>query len=141
MRSDPPEQLARRNGMDAAMATIRVFPGHDVPAATALFARVYPESRWHSQDACEAYFREMLFDNPWRDPEIPSWVAEEDGRMSGFYAVLPRRMLLRGRPIRVAVGCQFIIAPHNPNHPPAPAPTQACISGPQDLTLADCADA
>src|SRR5258706_462594 len=68
MRSDPPEQLARRNGMDAAMATIRVFAEDDVPAATALFARVYPEYRWHSQDACEAYFREMLFDNPWRDP-------------------------------------------------------------------------
>src|SRR5258706_11200452 len=135
MRSDPPEQLARRNGMDAAMATIRVFAEDDVPAATALFARVYPEYRWHSQDACEAYFREMLFDNPWRDPEIPSWVAEEDGRMSGFYAVLPRRMLLRGRPIRVAVGWPFFIAPPHPHNPPAPQLTQNRRFGPPGLML------
>ena len=141
MRSDPPEQLARRNGMDAAMATIRVLAEDDVPAAAALFARVYPEYRWRSQDACEAYFREMLFDNPWRDPEIPSWVAEENGRLSGFYAVLPRRMLMRGRPIRVAVGCQFIMAPDNRNSLTALQLTKACISGPQDLTLADGANA
>lgn len=117
--------------------TIRVFTGDDVPAAAALFARVYPEHRWHSQDACESYFREMLFENPWCDPEIPSWVAEEHGRLCGFYAVMPRRMLLRGRPIRVAVGCQFMIAPENRNSLAALQLTKACISGPQDLTLAD----
>jgi len=61
----------------AAMATIRVLTKDDVPAAAALFARVYPQHRWHSQAACEAYFRDMLFDNPWRDPEQPSWVAEQ----------------------------------------------------------------
>ena len=141
MRSDPPEQLARSNSTHAATATIRVFAEDDVPAAAALFARVYPEYRWRSQDACEAYFREMLFDNPWRDPEIPSWVAEENGRLSGFYAVLPRRMLLRGRPIRVAVGCQFIMAPDNRNSLTTLQLTKACISGPQDLTLTDGANA
>jgi len=141
MRSDSPEQLAPQGRTDAAMATIRVFTEEDVPAAAALFARVYPEYRWRSQDACAAYFREMLFDNPWRDPEIPSWVAQENGRITGFYAVLPRRMLLRGRPIRVAVGCQFIMAPDNRNSLAALQLTKACISGPQDLTLADGANA
>ena len=141
MRSDPPEQLARRNKTDTAIATIRVFTEADVPAAAALFARVYPEYRWRSQDACESYFREILFGNPWCDPEIPSWVAEENGRLSGFYAVLPRRMLLHGRPIRVAVGCQFMMAPDNRNSLAALQLTKACISGPQDLTLADGANA
>ena len=141
MRSDPPEQLARRNKTGTAIATIRVFTEDDVPAAAALFARVYPEHRWRSQDACESYFREMLFENPWRDPDIPSWVAEENGRLSGFYAVLPRRMLLHGRPIRVAVGCQFMMAPDNRNSLAALQLTKACISGSQDLTLADGANA
>ena len=141
MRSDPPEQLARRTKTDAAIATIRVFTEDDVPAAAALFARVYPEYRWRSQDACESYFREILFENPWRDPDIPSWVAEENGRLSGFYAVLPRRMQLHGRPIRVAVGCQFMMAPDNRNSLAALQLTKACISGPQDLTLADGANA
>jgi len=79
----------------------------------------------------------MLFDNPWRDLELPSWVAEEDGGISGCYAVLPRRMLLRGRPIRVAVGCQFMVDPDKRRSLTALQLAQACLSGPQDLTLAD----
>ena len=119
------------------MATVRVFGEQDIPAVTALFARVYPEHRWKSQAACEAYFREMLFNNPWRDLELPSWVAEEDGRIVGCYAVLPRPMLFRGRPIRVAVGCQFMVAPEKRHSLTALQLAKACLSGPQDLTLAD----
>ena len=130
-------QLPRRR-TGAAMDTIRVFTEDDVPGAAALFARVYPEHRWSSQAACESYLREMLFDNPWRDPEVPSWVAEEeDGRISGFYAVMPRRMSLRGRPVRVAVGCQFMVDPHRRNSLTALEMAKAFLSGPQDLTLAD----
>ncbi len=119
------------------MATIRVFAEDDVPAVAALFARVYPELRWSSQAAYESYFREMLFDNPWRDPELPSWVAEQDGRISGFYGVVPRRMILRGRPLRVAMGCQFFVDPHQRHSLTALQLAKACISGPQDLTLTD----
>lgn len=121
--------------------TIRIFSEGDIAAAAALFARVYPEHRWRSQSACEAYFHEVLFENPWRDLAIPSWVAEENGRMAGFYAVLPRKMLLRGRPIRVAVGCQFMMDPANRNSLAALQLAKACISGPQDLTFADGASA
>ncbi len=119
------------------MATIRVFAEDDVSAVAALFARVYPELRWSSRAAYESYFREMLFDNPWRDPELPSWVAEEDGRICGFYGVVPRRMLLRGRPLRVAMGCQFFVDPNRRNSLIAFQLVKACISGPQDLTLTD----
>ena len=79
----------------------------------------------------------MLFNNPRRDPELPSWVAEEDGRISGFYAVMPRRMSLRGRPVRVAVGCQFMVDPHKRDSITALQLAKAFVSGPQDLTLAD----
>lgn len=124
------------------MATIRIFVEDDIPAAAALFGRVYPEYRWASQAACESYFREMFFGNPWRDPELPSWVAEEDGRVSGLYAVMPRPMLLRGRAIRVAVACQFLVEPDRRNSLlTALQLAKACISGPQDLTLADGANA
>ena len=122
------------------MATIRIFVEDDVPAVAALFARIYPNLRWSSQAACESYFREMLFDNPWRDPQVPSWVAEEDGRIFGFYGVIPRRMVLRGRPLRVALGCQFFVDPDKRhNSLTALQLVKACISGPQDLTLTDTA--
>jgi hypothetical protein len=121
------------------MATIRVIAEEDIPAVIALVARVYPEHprRWRSSAECESYFREVLFNNPWRDLELPSWVAEEDGRISGLYAVLPRRMHFRGRPLRVAVGCQFMVDPDRRHSLTALQLAKACLSGPQDLTLAD----
>ncbi len=133
------DNAIRRRPRGTSMATIRVLAEEDVPAAAALLARVYPEHRWSSQAACESYIREMLFDNPWRDPEVPSWVAEEDGRISGFYAVMPRRMRLRGRAVRVAVGCQFMVDPLKRNSLTALQMAKAFVSGPQDLTLADAA--
>src|SRR5262249_26337292 len=94
-----------------AGAAIRALTPGDLPAVTDLFARVYPEYRWISRTECETYFREMLFEHPWHDIGIPSWVAEERGRLSGCYAVMPRPMRFRGRPIRAAVGFQFMIDP------------------------------
>jgi len=119
------------------MPTIRVLTKDDVPAAAALFARVYPQHRWHSQAACESYFREMLFDNPWRDPELPSWVAEQDGHIIGMQAVMPRPMRFQGRPLRVAVSCQFLVDPAERRSLVALQLIKAFLSGPQDLSLAD----
>ena len=131
--------LVSANGQQThpAMATIRVLSEDDVPAAAALFARVYPQLRWHSQTACESYFREMLFDNPWRDPELPSWVAEQDGRIFGMQAVMPRPMRFQGRTLRVAVSCQFMVDPDKRRSLTALQLIQAYLSGPQDLSLAD----
>src|SRR5581483_9370431 len=119
------------------MARVRVFAEDDIPAAVALFGRVYPELRWTSQAACEAYFGEMLFQNPWRDLELPSWVAEENGRIVGFQVVLPRRMAFHGRSLRVAVGCQFLVDPNERDSLTALRLAQAYLSGPQDLSLVD----
>jgi hypothetical protein len=119
------------------MAKIRILAENDLADVVELFGRVYPERRWASPKACYSYFREVLFDNPWRDLEIPSWVAEEGGRIRGVYAVMPRRMLLRGRPLRVAAACQFMVDPHSRSPLIAMQLAKACLSGPQDLTLAD----
>ena len=119
------------------MATIRIFGEDDVPAVAALFARVYPEQRWTSPTAYEDYVREILFSNPWRDLDLPSWVAEEDGRIAAFAGVVPRRMAFHGRPIRVAVGFQFMVDPHRRNGLTALQLTRAAFSGPQDLFIAD----
>jgi len=107
------------------------------PAAAALFERVYPQHRWDSPNECEAYFREMLFNNPWCDPELPSWVAEEDGRITGFQIVMPRPMRFGGHPIRVAVSWPVRGGPGQASQPHGTATGAACMSGPQDLTLAD----
>src|SRR5499427_11013174 len=119
------------------MATIRRLAEDDIPAVCALFSRAHPEAGWTSQAACEAYFREILLDNPWSDLELPSWVAEEENRMTGFAGVVPRRMAFRGRSIRVAVGCQFMVDPNRRHGLTALQLARAALSGPQDLFIAD----
>ena len=119
------------------MAKIRILNEADLPGVVALFERVYPQHRWRSRAECERYFREILFANPWRELELPSWVAEDTGRIWGLYAVQPRRMRLNGRALRVAVGCQYMVDPEQRHGLIALELAKACISGPQDLTLAD----
>lgn len=118
-------------------ATVRVLSRDDVPAVAALFARAYAEARRPAAGELQGYFQEMLFDNPWRELEIPSWIAEEDGRVAGFQAVVPRPMRFRGRAIRVAVGCQMLVDPERRGGLAALKLAQAFLSGPQDLTLID----
>jgi hypothetical protein len=119
------------------MATVRVFTPEDIPAACALFRRVHPQPQWQPEGGLESYFRRILFENPWRDLQLPSWAAEERGRLVGFYAVMPRRMLLSGRVLRVAVGCQFMVDPQQCDALTAFRLGKVFLSGPQDLSLAD----
>jgi predicted ATP-grasp superfamily ATP-dependent carboligase len=119
------------------MARVRVFSAQDIPGVAALFERVYPEHRWHSRAACEAYFRETLLENPWRDLDLPSRVAEHAGRIVGFQAIVPRPMRFHGRALRVAVSTQFMVAPEMRHSFTALQLLQHCMAGPQDLTLAD----
>ncbi|HZF14577.1 MAG TPA: hypothetical protein VE046_01415 [Steroidobacteraceae bacterium] len=123
-----------------ARSQVRILSPQDVPGAAALFARIRPEFRWSSRHASEAYFHQILFENPWRHLDVPSWVAEEDGRLCGLYVVLPRPMLFRGHAIRAAIGCQFLVDPAARDRLTALRLAQACLSGSQDLTLADAAN-
>ena len=122
---------------EAVVTAVREFAEKDVPAAAELLARVSPEHGWRRREDCESYIHEMLFANPWRDLDVPSWVAVRGGTLAGFYAMMPRPMSLYGRPLRAAVGCQISVAPEFRHSLATLQLVQACLRGPQQLTLAD----
>jgi len=79
----------------------------------------------------------VLYASPWRDAALHSWIAERDGCAAGFAGVLPRRMLLGERPLRVAVGFLFMVDPALRASLLAPQLARAMLDGPQDLFIAD----
>ncbi|HEV2227923.1 MAG TPA: GNAT family N-acetyltransferase [Steroidobacteraceae bacterium] len=119
------------------MVRIRQLTEHDVPAVVALFEQVYPAQRWPSREECSGYFREIFFANPWRELDLPSWVAEERGALVGFAGVLPRRMLFESRPLRVAIGCQFMVHPDARHSLVALQLIRKMLAGTQDLFVTD----
>ena len=119
------------------MATIRQFEPGDAAEAAALFALIYPGSQWRSNSELAGYLVEMFCNNPWRDPEIPSWVARQDGQLVGFLGVMARPMTLGKQEIRAAVGCQFLVHPGQRRGLAAIQLLQTYLRGPQDLSFAD----
>lgn len=116
---------------------VRACTEADIPAVIALFERVYPKHRWADRIECERYLHEMLFGNPWRDLELPSWLSEEHGLVTGFIGIMPRKMLLQNRPIRAAVGFLFMVDPEQRDNLIALRLVQAVLTGPQDVFIVD----
>lgn len=116
---------------------LRALTPGDAALLAELHARVHPASAWPSSAAYAAYALDMLFGNPWVDPELPSWVAEEQGRLIAFIGIVPRRMRFGDRAIRVAVSCQLMVDPDKRASFVALELLRRLFAGPQDLSVAD----
>jgi len=119
---------------------IRALRPGDIPALVSLRRRAFRLSERGSPQALDEYFRTVFLENPWFDPTLPSLVHEnEQGDVTGFLGVLPRRMTWNGRRIRVAVGTQLMVSPHEPGIVSRRI-ARVFVDGPQDLALADTAN-
>src|SRR5262249_5263172 len=111
-----------------------------------------------SSSKLDAYFEEMFFHTPWTErgtergtekgteegdeEEIPSLVYETgDGAIIGFIGIIPRRMLLHGRPIRAATSMHFMVEPGSRSTLAGVQLLKTFFSVPQDLSLTDSAGA
>lgn len=119
------------------MAGVRPLQEQDIPEVARLFGRVHPGARWASRVDLEAYFREIFFDNPWVDPALPSWVAEEASGVVGFIGVMPRPMRFDGRTVQAAVLSQLMIDSDKRLGIAAARLLRKALAGPQELSISD----
>lgn len=116
------------------MSAIRPVERDDLPAVAALYERVmrpdYPVS------GLAEFFARTLLDHPWVDPEIPSLVYTEDGKVVGFIGSQVRRMEFDGRPIRISASSHLIADP-GASLPVGALLMRKFLAGPQQLTVTD----
>ena len=111
-----------------------------IPGVVALFAEGGAPGDAADPDALARYLEDVYLDNPWHDPELPSLVCADGGRIDGFLGVVARPMLLRGQPVRGAASSNFRVrggagAPRNPLI--AMRLLKRFFEGPQDLSVAN----
>jgi hypothetical protein len=119
------------------MGEIRIFEESHIPDVAALELKVFRGKRHPAGFALQKYFHRIFFDNPWRDAELPSLVYIQNEKITGFVGVIPRRMVFRGRPVRVAVATQFMVDHEESRGFPGLELIRRLFSGPQDLSLTD----
>jgi hypothetical protein len=130
-------ELALGAALPGGVFRLRPFTEADVPAVVGLVFTVFTDNAWSSPNECAAYVRDVFFANPWRDDDLPSWVAEDGSGVSAFCGIVPRRMAFRGREIRVAVSTAFMVHPRARSNLTAIALAKKILGGAQDLTLTD----
>jgi len=122
------------------LSAVRPFAEDDVPQVADLNWRVLHDGEGPSPPALRSYFQELFLHNPWFDKALPSLVYEDKGKIVGFLGVVPRRMSVRGEPIRVAYGSNFVVDPNSRSTLAGLHLVRALLSGEQDLSMSDSAN-
>src|SRR6266850_1765658 len=122
------------------LSQIRPFTTADIPQVAELHRRVFGLADRTSPELLESYrtyFTQVFLNNPWRDETNDSFVYEEnDGRITGFLAVMPRRMCFHGQVIQAWITSQFVVDPDFRGRVGLKL-MSAVLAGPQDITIAD----
>ena len=123
------------------MGPIRPFVESDIPQVAELHRTVFRTAERGDAamaDAYRSYFMRVFLQSPSCDPALPSLVYEEDdGRISGFIGVVPRRMTMNGRRVTAAISSQFMVAPTRSAGLVALRLASEFFNGPQDLSISD----
>lgn len=119
------------------MSRIRPLERGDLPEVASLYESVVRSGARTPPPLLSAYFERTLLDHPWADPDIPSLVYEDDGRILAFLGSHVRRLSFDGRPIRMAVPGQFVADREHPHKAAGALLMRRYLSGPQDITIAE----
>src|SRR5262249_26737207 len=122
-------------------AQVRPCTPDDMPAVAGLFQRTFRDARVAAPASLTSYLRELYLAHPWCDPALASKVFVADGAGHGFIRILPLRLAFRGATLRAAVAGSLMV--ENPEENPLAGARlfRAYLSGPQDVSLSDSANA
>ena len=125
----------------SAPTTIRPVDRQDLPAVARLF-----EATFRSRDAAgtaslASYLGEVLFEHPWRDPDLNSLVyVDGAGQVGGFIAVFPLRLMVNGAPVRGALAGTLMVERPAENPFAGARLMRSFLNGPQDISLSESAN-
>lgn len=122
-------------------AQVRACTPDDMPAVAGLFQRTFRNARVPAPASLTSYLRELYFAHPWRDPALTSKVFVADGAVRGFIGILPLRLVFRGATLRAAVAGSLMVEKPQDNPLAGARLLRAYLSGPQDVSLSDSANA
>lgn len=123
------------------MTQIRPARIDDLDDVARLYEQVMRSGSRVAPPGLAEHFRRNLLEHPWADPEIPSLVYENaQGRIAGFLGAHVRRLVLDGRPGRIAYAGQFVADPQAQNKAIGALLLRRLFAGPQNATLTDSAN-
>jgi ribosomal protein S18 acetylase RimI-like enzyme len=119
---------------------VRPLAEADIPQVADLYWKVLRERTSPTPPAVQVFLKELYFTNPWIDPAIPSLVYDEKGTIAGFLGVVPRKMSLKGVPVRIAYGGNFAVHPEFRSTLAGLHLLRTYMGGEQDLSQTDSAN-
>ena len=120
---------------------VRPFAVEDIPQVANLWWTVLRHRKGSPPPALLSYFQELYFASPLVDSSMPPLVYEDKGgRIVGFLGVVRRKMTLRGQPIRVAFGGNFVMKPEARSSLGGLRLLADYMAGSQDLSQTDSAN-
>jgi hypothetical protein len=113
----------------------------DVAVVADMISKILHERKGPTPPSLQNHLDELFLQNPWVESDIPSYVFEDSqGRLVGFFGILPRRMSLQGKRVRLAFGSNFVVDPKSRSSMAAIQLIRAFMKGPQDISITDSAN-
>jgi len=117
---------------------VRPLVEDDLPQILDLHQRVFGGGAGRGREASRSHLEQILYRHPWHDEALPSLVYQEGaGRIVGCLGVMPRPMVMKGRPLRAAISHNFMVEPECRNTLAGVHLLKTFFAGHQDLSIAD----
>jgi hypothetical protein len=121
-------------------AGVRPLLETDVPKVADLVWKVLHEREGSAPASLRTYIDDLFLRNPWVQDDIRSLIYQDaEGKIVGFFGVIPRPMSIQGKTYRFAFGSNFVVEAGSRASFAAMQLVNAFMKGPQDVSITDSA--